>query len=98
VFNAEHLRRILAEYVTYYNKVRTHGSLGRTPIDRFREIVARPILGGLHHRYARILVFRSDMLQPTAGPRYPFLLAHKVGCGIMSGIDFDFSFRRIISE
>jgi hypothetical protein len=36
------------------------------------------------------------MLQPTAGPRYPFLLAHRVGCGIMSAIDFDFSFRRII--
>jgi hypothetical protein len=29
VFNAEHLRRILAKYATYYNEVRTHVSLGR---------------------------------------------------------------------
>ena len=28
VFNAEHLRRILAKYVAYYNDVRTHVSLG----------------------------------------------------------------------
>jgi hypothetical protein len=59
VFNAEHLRRILAKYATYYNKVRTHVSLGKDapytrPIQRFGDIVAHPILGGLHHRYARI--------------------------------------------
>src|SRR5215510_9753554 len=29
VFNAEHLRRILAKYATYYNEVRTHVSLGK---------------------------------------------------------------------
>ena len=29
VFNAEHLRRILATYATYYNEVRTHVSLGK---------------------------------------------------------------------
>jgi Integrase core domain len=59
VFNAEHLRRILAKYATYYNKARTHVSLGKDapytrPIDQFGDIVAHPILGGLHHRYARI--------------------------------------------
>jgi hypothetical protein len=59
VFNAEHLRRILAKYATYYNEVRTHVSLGKDtpctrPIERFGDIVAYPILGGLHHRYARI--------------------------------------------
>jgi transposase InsO family protein len=59
VFNAEHLRRILAEYATYYNEVRTHVSLGKDtpctrPIERYGDIVAYPILGGLHHRYARI--------------------------------------------
>ena len=59
VFNAEHLRRILAKYTTYYNEVRTHVSLGKDvprtrPIERFGDIVAYPILGGLHHRYARI--------------------------------------------
>ena len=59
VFNAEHLRRILAKYATYYNEVRTHVSLGkdapcRRPVERFGDIVAYPVLGGLHHRYARI--------------------------------------------
>ncbi len=59
VFNAEHLGRILAKYVAYYNEVRTHVSLGKDtpctrPIERFGDIIAHPILGGLHHRYARI--------------------------------------------
>jgi hypothetical protein len=59
VFDAEHLRRILAKYTTYYNEVRTHVSLGKDApytrqIERFGDIVAYPILGGLHHRYARI--------------------------------------------
>jgi|SRR6266436_526286 transposase InsO family protein len=58
-FNAEHLLRILAKYATYYNEVRTHVSLGKGtpctgPIERFGDVVAYPILGGLHHRYARI--------------------------------------------
>jgi hypothetical protein len=60
VCNAEHLRRILAEYATYYNEVRTHVSLGKDtpctrPIERFGDIVAYPILGGLHHRYAAMI-------------------------------------------
>jgi transposase InsO family protein len=59
VFSEEHLRRILANYATYYNEVRTHVSLGKDapctrPIERFGDIIAQPILGGLHHRYARI--------------------------------------------
>jgi hypothetical protein len=59
VFNAEHLRRILAKYAAYYNEVRTHVSLGKDApcmraIERFGDIVAHPILGGLHHRYTRI--------------------------------------------
>jgi transposase InsO family protein len=59
VFSAAHLRRILAKYATYYNEVRTHVSLGKDApctraIERHGEIVAQPILGGLHHRYARI--------------------------------------------
>jgi transposase InsO family protein len=59
VFNAEHLRRILAKYAAYNNDVRTHVSLGKDvprtrPIERFGDIVAYPTLGGLHHRYARI--------------------------------------------
>src|SRR5467141_2718093 len=59
VFNEEHLRRILSKYASYYNEVRTHLWLGKDapcmrPIDRFGDIIAQPILGGLHHRYARI--------------------------------------------
>jgi hypothetical protein len=59
VFNEDHLRRILSNYANYYNEVRTHLSLGKDapctrPIERFGDIVAYPILGGLHHRYARI--------------------------------------------
>jgi transposase InsO family protein len=57
VFNAEHLRRTLARYAVYYNEARTHISLGkdapsRRPIEHFGDIIAQPILGGLHHRYA----------------------------------------------
>jgi hypothetical protein len=59
VLNAEHLRRILAKFATYYNEVRTHVSLEKDApctrqIEWFGDIVAHPILGGLHHRYARI--------------------------------------------
>jgi hypothetical protein len=51
VFNAEHLRRILARYAAYYNEVRTHVSLGKDApctraIERFGDIVAHPILAG----------------------------------------------------
>jgi len=53
VFNEDHLRRILSKYASYYNEVRTHAPCTR-PIERFGDIIAQPILGGLHHRYARI--------------------------------------------
>src|SRR5437870_12662037 len=47
VFNAEHLRRILSKYASYYNEARTHVSLGkdapcRRPIEQFGDIVAYP--------------------------------------------------------
>jgi len=59
VLGEAHLRRILTAYATYYNDVRTHLALGkdapaRRPIQRFGEIAARPILGGLHHEYCRM--------------------------------------------
>jgi putative transposase len=60
IFSEDHLRRLLAEYVRYYNESRTHMSLGgNSPIPRKVEppskgdVVAVPYLGGLHHRYAR---------------------------------------------
>lgn len=53
-----HLHALLTEYVRYYNHERPHRSLGhQSPVPRevVRDgpIVSRPILGGLHHAYAR---------------------------------------------
>jgi len=60
IFNEAHLRRIMAEYIGYYNESRVHMSLeGNSPIPREVEppskgrVVAIPFLGGLHHRYTR---------------------------------------------
>ena len=59
VFSESHLRRILRSYAAYYNELRTHLSLNKDspagrPIQRFGEVTAIPILGGLHHHYVRI--------------------------------------------
>ena len=59
VFCEAHLRRILFAYAGYYNKVRTHLSLakdspGHRPVQRYGQVVTRPILGGLHHEYGRM--------------------------------------------
>jgi hypothetical protein len=60
VFNEQHLRRILREYLGYYHRDRTHIGLEKDcPEPRDVEppeigpIRSRPILGGLHHRYYR---------------------------------------------
>jgi transposase InsO family protein len=54
-----HLRHVLSCYMNYYNVARTHLSLGKdAPFHRavktIGRVQAQPILGGLHHRYARI--------------------------------------------
>jgi hypothetical protein len=54
-----HLHRILKTYAACYNEVRTHLSLGKDAPDfrrseRVGNIIALPILGGLHHRYAGV--------------------------------------------
>jgi transposase InsO family protein len=59
VLGETHLRRILTRYATYYNKLRTHRSLGKDapiprPIQHAGHITSRPVLGGLHHHYCRI--------------------------------------------
>jgi len=59
VFSERHLRHLLLCYMKYYNETRTHLSLQKDPpvsraVDRAGHILCRPILGGLHHRYARI--------------------------------------------
>ena len=53
-----HLLGVLSEYVGYYNDSRAHQSLeGNAPVPRRVEavgqLVAEPVLGGLHHRYSR---------------------------------------------
>ena len=59
VFGETHLRRIMSMYASYYNEARTHLSLGKDtpagrPIARSGRVIAEPMVGGLHHRYARI--------------------------------------------
>jgi putative transposase len=60
VTGAAHLRRVLREYVAYYNADRTHVALDKDspatrpvlPPGRGR-VIALPRVGGLHHRYDR---------------------------------------------
>ena len=60
VLGEDHLRRLLREYVAYYNAERIHTSIGDAPASRITEIkpschariVGSPRAGGLHHRYA----------------------------------------------
>ena len=60
VVNELHLCRDLQEYAAHYNRGRPHRSLGlETPTGsparagppETGRIVARPVLGGLHHEY-----------------------------------------------
>ena len=58
VIGERHLRQILLSYMDYYNGARTHLALGKdAPIPRAIQpagaIRCTPILGGLHHQYAR---------------------------------------------
>jgi putative transposase len=60
VFNEDHLRRLLREYVIYYNAERVHTVIRDAPKGRVIEarpspgakVVGLPRVGGLHHRYA----------------------------------------------
>jgi hypothetical protein len=52
------LRRTVSKYASYYNEARTHLSLAKDapisrPIEPFGSINVEPMVGGLHHRYAR---------------------------------------------
>jgi len=61
ILSARHLRRILTEYVDYYNSSRAHLALDQDcpihrPVQSINEgnsVVKIPYLGGLHHRYER---------------------------------------------
>jgi transposase InsO family protein len=58
-FNEEHLRRLLRDYVNYYNTERVHTRIQDAPEGRPTEnrpspdaqVAALPRVGGLHHRY-----------------------------------------------
>ncbi len=60
VFNEDHLRRLLRDYVSYYNADRVHTPLRDAPEGRAVEprpssgakVVGLSRVGGLHHRYA----------------------------------------------
>jgi len=61
VLNAAHLRRVLTAYLRYYHGTRTHLGLKKDAPDgrpvsatAAGTIVARPEVGGLHHRYERL--------------------------------------------
>ena len=60
VLNEGHLRRVLREYLSYYNEARPHRSLALEPPQGPRtlapslqvtRVVGTPVLGGLHHVY-----------------------------------------------
>jgi putative transposase len=59
VLGEDHLRRLLSEYVEYYNTERVHTSINDAPAGRGSEarrsaaakVVGLPRVGGLHHRY-----------------------------------------------
>ncbi len=60
IINERHLRAVLREYEAYSNNGRPHRTLGletptgpppRASPPQAGRIVARPVLGGLHHEY-----------------------------------------------
>ena len=59
IWNEAHLRRVLKEYVTYYNTWRPHQGLGQDtpeglgPVSLEGEIRRRDVLGGIIYNYYR---------------------------------------------
>ena len=60
IFNEAHLRRLLKGYTAYFNDERPHQGIGQripaslsaaAPPSARTNVVAKPILGGLHHAY-----------------------------------------------
>lgn len=61
-WDEQHLRRLIRNYVSYYNQDRIHNSLEKDAPNRrsveprptaTATVISMPRLGGLHHRYAR---------------------------------------------
>ncbi len=63
IMSEAHLRRVLREYVAYFNRSRPHQGINQRVPDResspvgsagtAEAIVSSPVLGGLHHEYRR---------------------------------------------
>jgi putative transposase len=57
--NQQHLKRVLQDYVTYYNEARPHQGLAQStpvpmpPLGTESHIVCHDILGGIIHDYQR---------------------------------------------
>jgi putative transposase len=60
ILEEQHLRRVLKEYVSYFNASRPHQGIaqripgeghGDRPFNSGGRVAAMPILGGLHHDY-----------------------------------------------
>jgi hypothetical protein len=63
ILNEAHLRRVLKEYVTYFNRSRPHQGIDQrvpaadessdAPTSTVGHVIAFPVLGSLHHEYRR---------------------------------------------
>ena len=57
LFSEKQVRKIVSEYVEYYNQYRPHQGIGQIPNEEKKvgdgQIVDMPILSGLHHHYYR---------------------------------------------
>jgi len=62
ILSEQHLLSVLREYVAYFNEARPHQGIDqRVPVGpandntaRQGRVIARPVLGGLHHAYRRV--------------------------------------------
>jgi putative transposase len=64
IVSEAHLRRVLTEYVLYFNRARPHQGIDQRvpeleersdrPLGTWGNVIAFPVLGGLHHNYRRV--------------------------------------------
>jgi putative transposase len=62
IWHEKQLHRLLKEYVLYFNQARPHQGLQQripdppghaAPLNQPNQVIAVPVLGGLHHDYQR---------------------------------------------
>jgi len=64
ILHERQLQRVLNAYVSYFNQARPHQGIGQQIPERLRlvpsaqdagnQVIARPVMGGLHHDYQRV--------------------------------------------